>query len=197
MMTAEATSSQLPPPMRAAVIDRFGGPDVAAVQSVPAPRFGVNDVLVRVHASTVSAADHRLRARDLPKGMSLLAMPVVGWRRPRRRILGMDFAGKVERVGPGVTLFHPGDDVVGVTGSAFGGHAEYLSNPETAVICRKPANLPPADAVALMFGGHTMSEVVRRVQSAEATRFWSMVRQVPSEVRQCKPPSTSVRQSQP
>ena len=148
--------------MAAAVFDRFGGPDVVTVKQMAVPQVGAKDVFVRVKASTVSAADHRLRARDLPKGMGLLAGPVVGWLRPRRTVLGMDFSGTVVRVGPDVTLFRPGDDVVGLTGRAFGGHAQYLAIPETAAICRLPAGVSHHDAVALMFGGHTMSEVTRR-----------------------------------
>lgn len=148
--------------MRAAVIDRFGGPEVVNLARVPLPRISEDGVLVRVRASTVSAADRRLRSRDLPKGMGLLALPVVGWRRPRRRILGMDFAGVVESIGPKVTMFRPGDDVVGLSGSAFGGHAEFLSLPETQAISLKPTSLGHAEAVALMFGGHTMSECVRQ-----------------------------------
>lgn len=148
--------------MTAAVIDRFGGPEVVNLARVPVPRVGNNDVLVRVKASTVSAADRRLRSRDLPRGMGLLALPVVGWRRPRRRILGMDFSGVVERVGSKVTLFRPGDEVVGLSGSAFGAHAEFLSIPQSAAISLKPKTLGHAEAAALMFGGHTVSECVRQ-----------------------------------
>ena len=162
MSMAEQVSTHPPATMAAAVFDRFGGPDVVSVRQMAVPKVGDKEVLVRVKASTVSAADHRLRARDLPKGMGLLAGPVVGWLRPRRTVLGMDFSGTVARVGPDVTLFRPGDDVVGLTGSAFGGHAQYLTIPETAAICRLPAGVSHQDAVALMFGGHTMSEVMRR-----------------------------------
>src|SRR5690348_7893911 len=101
-----------PPSMRAAVYDRFGGPEVVRLADMPIPQPGANDVLIRVVASTVSAADHRIRARDLPPGIGLLSIPVVGLFRPRRRILGMDFAGTVEAVGTDVTGFVPGDEVV-------------------------------------------------------------------------------------
>ena len=162
MSMAEPVSTHPPTTMAAAVFDGFGGPDVVRVNQVPLPQVGEMDVLVRVKASTVSAADHRVRARDLPKGMGLLAGPVVGWLRPRRTVLGMDFSGTVERLGSNVSLFRPGDDVVGLTGSAFGGHAQYPAIPETAAICRLPAGVSHHDAAALMFGGHTMSEVTRR-----------------------------------
>jgi NADPH:quinone reductase-like Zn-dependent oxidoreductase len=147
--------------MRAAVFERFGGPNVVRVTEISTPRPGPKDVLVRVAASTVSAADHRMRARDLPKGLGLLALPVVGLFRPRRRVLGMDFSGTVEAVGAGVTRFTLGDEIVGVTGSAFGAHAEFVVLPETAAIAMKPENLSHENAVALVFGGHTVSECIR------------------------------------
>ena len=151
-----------PPSMRAAVYDRFGGPEVVRLAEMPAPQPGANDILIRVVASTVSAADHRMRARDLPPGIGLLSIPVVGLFRPRRRILGMDFAGTIEAVGADVTGFAPGDEVVGMTGSAFGGHAEFLLLPQTAAIASKPADLTFEEALALVFGGHTMGECIRR-----------------------------------
>jgi NADPH:quinone reductase-like Zn-dependent oxidoreductase len=73
--------------MRAAVYDRFGDPEVVRFAELAVPRPGPNDVLIRVVASAVSAADHRMRAHDLPPGIGLLAMPVVGLFRPRRRSL--------------------------------------------------------------------------------------------------------------
>lgn len=161
MTTRETLSFNPPQTMRAAVYDRFGGPEVVRVIDVAVPQPGANDVLIRVVASTVSAADHRMRARDLPRGIGLLAMPVVGLFRPRRRILGMDFAGIVEAVGTDVTRFAPGDEVLGMTGSAFGAHAEFLVLPQSAAIAPKPADLSHEDALALIFGGHTISECIR------------------------------------
>lgn len=148
--------------MWAAVFERFGGPNVVRVTEISTPRPGPKDVLVRVAASTVSAADHRMRARDLPKGLGLLALPVVGLFRPRRRVLGMDFSGIVGAAGAGVSRFTPGDEIVGITGSAFGAHAEFVVLPETAAIAVKPAGLSHEDAAALVFGGHTVSECIRQ-----------------------------------
>lgn len=148
--------------MRAAVNRKFGGPEVVAVEELPKPVPKAGEVLVRVAASTVSIADHRLRAKDLPAGLGLLAAPVVGLFAPNRKVLGMDFAGTVEAVGEGVTAFQPGDEIVGLTGAAFGGHAEYVMLPATAAMVRKPQGMRFEDAVALVFGGHTVSECLRR-----------------------------------
>lgn len=141
--------------MRAAVYRKFGAPEVVSVEEVPHPSPGPRDVLVKVHASTVSAADYRSRSRRVPKGLGLLAAKGLGLFRPRNQILGMDFAGVVAAVGADVTKFHPGDNVVGMLGAKFGGHAEYVSLPEDGVITAKPRNLGFQDAVTLVFGGLT------------------------------------------
>jgi NADPH:quinone reductase-like Zn-dependent oxidoreductase len=124
--------------MQAATFERFGGPEVVRMTEIATPLPGPNDVVIRVAASTVSAADHRMRARDLPKGLGLLAWPVVGLFGPRRSILGMDFSGTIAAVGARVTRFKPGDEVAGLTGPAFGAHAEFLSLRETAANAEKP-----------------------------------------------------------
>ena len=98
--------------MRAAVYRRFGAPEVVQVEDVAIPTPGPDEVLIRVHASTVSAADHRTRSGEIPKGLRLLAGFSIGFLRPRRPVLGMDAAGIVEAVGSRVTRFRPGDEVI-------------------------------------------------------------------------------------
>ncbi|MGY1741706.1 MULTISPECIES: NAD(P)-dependent alcohol dehydrogenase [unclassified Blastococcus] len=141
--------------MRAAVYRRFGGPDTVEVEEVPRPTVGPDDVLVRVHASTVSAADHRARSREVPRGLGLLAATGIGLLRPKRRVLGMDAAGVVEAVGRDVTRFAPGDEVIAMLGADFGGHAEYARIRSDGAIARKPADMTFEDAVTLVFGGLT------------------------------------------
>ena len=141
--------------MRAAVYRRFGGPDVVQVEELPRPSVGPDDVLIRVHASTVSAADHRTRSRDVPRGLWLLAAVGIGAFRPRRRVLGMDVAGVVETVGANVTRFAPGDEVLAMLGPRFGGHAEYVRLSHDGLIALKPPSMTFDDAVTLIFGGLT------------------------------------------
>jgi NADPH:quinone reductase-like Zn-dependent oxidoreductase len=141
--------------MRAAVYRRFGGPDTVRVEELPRPSVGPDDVLVRVHASTVSAADHRARSREVPRGLWLLAAVGIGAFRPKRRVLGMDVAGVVETVGSNVTRFRAGDEVIAMLGAAFGGHAEYARVRPGDAIAHKPANMAFEDAVTLVFGGLT------------------------------------------
>ncbi|RFU21836.1 NAD(P)-dependent alcohol dehydrogenase [Geodermatophilus marinus] len=141
--------------MRAAVYRRFGGPDTVRVEALPQPTPGPDDVLIRVHASTVSAADHRARSRDVPRGLGLLAATGIGLLRPKRPVLGYDAAGVVETVGADVTAYRPGDEVIAMLGGHFGGHAEYARVRPGDPIARKPRNLPFEDAVTLVFGGLT------------------------------------------
>jgi NADPH:quinone reductase-like Zn-dependent oxidoreductase len=141
--------------MRAAVYDRFGGPDVVRVEERPTPSVGPDEVLVRVVASTVSAADHRARTREVPRGLGLLAAVGIGAFRPKHRVLGMDAAGVVEAVGADVTRFAPGDEVIGWLGKRFGGHAGYAVFGQDDALARKPRTMSLEDAVTLVFGGLT------------------------------------------
>ncbi len=156
--------------MRAAVFDRFGGPEVVRVTDLPRPVPGPGELLVRVRATTVSAADHRVRARDVPRGLRLPSAAVVGWFRPRRRVLGMDVAGEVASIGDGVTGFAPGDAVVAMLGSRFGGHAEYAVVAATDAVVAAPPSLSAAEAVALVFGGITAEAYLRQAELAPGAR---------------------------
>lgn len=151
-----------PPVMRAAVNRRFGGPDVVQVETVPRPSPAAGELLVRVDATDVSVADHRMRAKDLPPGFGLVGPFLLGLRTPRRHVLGMEVAGRVAAVGAGVTRFRPGDHVVATTGSRFGGHAEYAILTADGPVTHVPEGMTSQDAVALVFGGHTALPFLRR-----------------------------------
>lgn len=148
--------------MRAAVYRRFGDPNVVRVEGVAKPSPAPGEVLIKVYASTVSAADHRARSRSVPRGLAVPVALALGIVRPRRRILGMDVAGVVDTVGAGVTAFTPGDEVIAMLGSAFGGHAEYVCIPQDGAITAKPRTMPFDEAVALVFGGITALAFLRR-----------------------------------
>lgn len=155
--------------MRAAVARRFGGPEVVQVEQVSKPAPKPDELLVRVHASTVSVADHRLRSRDLPDGLGFLIPVSLGVFRPRKRVLGMDVAGVVEAVGADVTGFAPGDEVIAMLGGSFGGHAEYVCVPVSKAIAPKPPSLSMEEAVALVFGGHTALAFLAHVDIVPGT----------------------------
>jgi NADPH:quinone reductase-like Zn-dependent oxidoreductase len=156
--------------MRAAVYRRFGGPENVRVEQLPRPSVGRDDVLIRVHASTVSAADHRARSRELPRGLWLLAAVGIGAFRPKRRVLGMDAAGVVEAVGADVTRFRPGDGVIAMLGAAFGGHAEYARMRQDGPIALKPRSMTYEDAVTLVFGGLTAGGFLKQTSLTPGDR---------------------------
>lgn len=157
-MTQQTTDAAALPKaitMRAAVARRFGGPDVVAVERMAKPEPQPGEVLVRLHASTVSIADHRVRSKDLPAGLGFLAVVALGVFRPRMPILGMEGAGVIEAVGSEVIAFSPGDRVIVLRGSAMGCHAEYVTVAADRSIARIPADMSFEDAAALVFGGYT------------------------------------------
>jgi len=132
--------------VRAAVYSRYGPPDVVQIKDVVKPAPKDNEVLVRIHATTICAADWRLRKADpfLVRIMNGL------WRPKKITILGMEFAGKVESVGKAVTRFAAGDEVFG---AARGAHAEYVCVPQDGALAMRPVNMTFEEAVAVMFGG--------------------------------------------
>jgi NADPH:quinone reductase-like Zn-dependent oxidoreductase len=135
--------------MQAAVHTRYGPPDVVRVTDVPTPTAKDNQVLVRVHATTVNRTDCGFR-----EAKPFFIRIFTGLVRPRVTILGNEFAGEVQAVGPGVTSFSVGDRVFGYNDTAFGGHAQYLTIREDASLARIPANLTYAQAAPATEGSH-------------------------------------------
>ena len=149
--------------MAAAVYRRFGSPDVVHVEQILKPTPKAGEVLIKVHSSTVSAADHRARSRDIPPGLGILAAIGIGLFRPSHHVLGMDVAGVVEAVGADVITFTPGDRVIAILGGKFGGHAEYICVPQDGALTRAPANMTFEQAVTLPFGGTTARGFLNQV----------------------------------
>lgn len=100
--------------MKAAIIPRYGPPRVVRIVDLPDPSPRVGEVLVRVRATTVSSGDARVRGFNVPGVFWIPARVALGILRPRRRVMGTDFAGVIESVGEGVTRFKPGDRVFGM-----------------------------------------------------------------------------------
>lgn len=148
--------------MKAAVYRRFGGPDVVRLEEQPKPTPRRAELLVRVQATTVSAADYRARTKHVPKGLKLLSSLTLGFITPRIPVLGMDIAGIVESAGPDVTRFKPDDEVIAMLGGTFGGHAEYVTVSQDGAVTAKPANLTFKEAAALVFGGITAQAFLGR-----------------------------------
>ena len=130
--------------MRAVVHTRYGPPEVLRVADVERPEPAQDEVLVRVHATTVTRTDTGLRSAEYP-----FTRVFTGIRRPKRIVAGTEFAGVVEGAGPAVTEFQVGDEVFGVKGGA---NAEYVAVAESGVIAPKPTGLDYADAAAIPDG---------------------------------------------
>jgi len=130
--------------MKAVVHDRYGPPDVLRLEDVERPVPKDDEVLVRIHATTVTRTDCGLRSADL-----FISRFYTGLRRPRRRILGSELAGEVEAVGAAVNEFAVGDEVFGVGGGA---HAEYICVRESGALAHKPAGMTFQEAAAVCDG---------------------------------------------
>ena len=140
IVSAEARQEKEGRPMRAVVYDRYGPPDVLRLEDVERPVAKEDEVLVRVHATTVNRFDVHTREANAKSGLlvMLLSRLVSGFRRPRRRILGSEFAGEVVAAGAAVTEFAVGDRVFGNTGMAFGAHADFVCVRESGKIAPMP-----------------------------------------------------------
>ena len=144
--------------MKAIVYTQYGPPEVLQLVDVPKPAPRDHEVLVKVHATTVTIGDTIMRSLNLPihGWQKVMGRLILGWRKPRRHILGMELAGEVESVGKKVTRFKPGDAVFASTFDVnFGGHAEFKCLPENGVIAIKPVNLTYEEAAAIPGGGQT------------------------------------------
>lgn len=150
--------------MKAVVYETYGGPDVLRFTEIPTPVPKDDEVLIRIHATTVSTADWRVRSLDVPAGFGLLARLALGITRPRQPILGTELSGVVRAIGKDVTKFSPGDAVFAFPGAGMGCHAEYRCMKEDAALAPKPVSLDHAEAAALSFGGTTALYFLRKAK---------------------------------
>jgi NADPH:quinone reductase-like Zn-dependent oxidoreductase len=158
--------------MKASVFTEYGPPEVLRVQEVAAPGLKDGDVLIRVRATTVNFGDTLVRNLKavsprkfhMPFLFWLIGRGSFGFTRPRRTILGSEFAGEVVGVGADVTRFRVGDEVFGYCGPRMGAYAEYLCMPEDGVIAPKPANLTYEEAAAIPYGAVIAMGLLRRVR---------------------------------
>jgi NADPH:quinone reductase-like Zn-dependent oxidoreductase len=143
--------------MKAIVWTKYGSPDGLELQEVEKPSPKPNEVLIRIHATTVTAGDCEARRLQFPFGLALPVRLYVGLIRPKRlKILGQELAGIVESVGKDVRLFKQGDEIFAATGFGFGAYAQYIclpERPEMGVIAKKPDNMTYEEAAAVPVAG--------------------------------------------
>jgi NADPH:quinone reductase-like Zn-dependent oxidoreductase len=141
--------------MKAVVYDRYGSPDILRLADVAQPVPKEDEVLVKIHATTVTRTDCGLRSAEY-----FFSRFITGLRRPKQKILGMELAGEVEAVGAAATAFAVGDQIFGVPG--FGTHAEFVCVRESAPVAPKPTNMSFEDAAAVCDGACTALSCLRQ-----------------------------------
>jgi NADPH:quinone reductase-like Zn-dependent oxidoreductase len=141
--------------MKAVVCEEYGPPEVLKLKEVDKPVPKENEVLIKVHASTVNAADCNIRGLSyIPPGLGLLAKLMLGFNKPKISIIGSVLAGEIEAIGSDVKTFKPGDQIFG-TGPELGAYAEYACRPENGAIAVKPLNITYEQAATVPYGALT------------------------------------------
>ncbi|MEM9053391.1 MAG: NAD(P)-dependent alcohol dehydrogenase [Bacteroidota bacterium] len=145
--------------MKAVTYQKYGTPDVLSISDLPKPEPAANEIQVKIHYTTVTSGDVRLRASDFPSLVWLPARLIFGLFKPKKQVLGHEFSGVVEEVGQDVSKFKVGDEVIGTTTMLpMGSYAEYVKVPEkwkSGVIHSKPNSLSFEESAALPIGSMT------------------------------------------
>ena len=142
--------------MKAIELTKYGAPEFLQMNEVEKPSPKDNEILIKIHASSVSSGDARMRRAD-----PFIIRLIFGFKRPRKPILGGVVAGEIEAIGKAVSNFKIGDQVFGSSGMNFGAHAEYVSVPEDAVLALKPDNVTYEEAASIPFGATASMHFLR------------------------------------
>jgi len=157
--------------MKAIVHSKYGPPDELQLKEVEKPVPGDNEVLIKIHTTTVTTTDCNARNFTfVPESFMFFARIMFGFKKPKINILGIDLAGEIEAIGKDVKLFKKGDQVFGSPGTKMGGHAEYSYVPENGALAIKPADMPWEEAAAICLAGNTALFFIRdlaKIQSGQ------------------------------
>ena len=150
--------------MKAYTCRQYGGPETLTLVDIPKPEPNENEILVKIHATSVTSGDCRVRSLEVPAGLGLIARLAIGFRGPRKAVLGTEMAGVVEAVGCNVMHFDVGDAVFAFPGGQMGCYAEYRCIAENGPVVLKPETLSFAEAASLSFGGSTALDFLRKAK---------------------------------
>lgn len=139
--------------MKAIICTQYGPPNVLQLQNIEKPIPKKNEVLVKIHATSVSTGDCRIRRFNSPLLFWIPMRLILGLRKPRNPILGVELAGEIEDIGTDVTQFKKGDQIFALTELNLGGYAEYTCVHESGLITLKPTNVTYEEAAVIPFGG--------------------------------------------
>lgn len=161
--------------MKAVICTKYGPPSVLEIRDVAKPVPKNNEVLIKIHATTVHIGDTKIRR--LQPGMGAvqdfffkpIMRVILGFTGPRKKILGMELAGEIEAIGRDVKLFKTGDQVFAGTGMGFGAYAEYKCLPESGLLALKPSNITYEEAAPIPNGGLTALNILKKanIQSGQ------------------------------
>jgi len=148
---------------------RYGSPEVLKLREVDQPQPGKKEVLIKIHATAVTASDVLIRGLNAPFLGRLIVQLVFGFGKPRNPIMGMVISGTVVKKGKNVTMFQNGDEVFGYCSVSplkhkFGSYAEYICLPEEWNLATKPANLSFEEAAAIPYGGLLASYMMKKTE---------------------------------
>lgn len=160
--------------MKAVVYKKYGAPEVLKLIDIKKPQPKDNEILVKIHAATVTSGDVRLRSSDFPPLFWLPARLIFGLFKPKKSILGHELAGTIEKIGKSVTKFNVGDEVFGTTTMLkTGSYAEYICLPQQwkhGVVAIKPKNLNFKEAAALPVGSMTAMYLLNKANLKKGQR---------------------------
>ena len=152
--------------MKAVVYTNYGTPEVLQLKELPIPVPNENEVLIKIHATTVNRTDCGFRKPEYP----IIIRLINGLFKPKRTILGSELAGVIQSVGKDVKTFEPGDAVFGLSTAKFGTHAEYICLPETVSIAIKPANISFEEAASICDGAYLALNNIRKIDYTKAPK---------------------------